>query len=86
MSVPITTDRDGPRLSEADLVSGQQTAYLVLSEDAPSARRWIRLARATEPNGKLVLPDRFVGVPVRRPHGLEAEAVEAAAWARALVI
>jgi hypothetical protein len=43
-----------------------------LLDKAPTARAWIRLARAVDPDGKLSLPRRYVGAPRRMP-GLELD-------------
>lgn len=42
--MPTTTDRDDPRLREVDPVTGQQAAYLVLSEEE-RARGFVRPVR-----------------------------------------
>jgi len=61
------------------------SARMQLLEDAQTARRWVRLARAIDPDAQLRLPKRFVRAPVRPTTDIDPDAFEAAAWARSVI-
>jgi hypothetical protein len=61
------------------------SARMQLLEDAQTARRWVRLARAIDPDAQLRLPKRFVRAAVSPSAEIDSDALAAAVWARSIV-